>query len=122
LVRRRLIMTKKPFVLEEDESAWTVLRLFREHCISHAPVARGFYRNSLEVFKFSAKLPRLVTHQEKLDTDLKIKNDLLRFFELMTARKLGAILIQLPPKFLLEKDYQNSVSLSNPARRLRVCS
>jgi len=55
-------MTKKTFVLEEDESVGTVLSLFREHGISHAPVARGFYRTSLEGFKFSAKLPRLMTH------------------------------------------------------------
>ena len=62
MVRRRSIMTKKTFVLEEDESVGTVLSLFREHDISHAPVARGFYHTSLEVFKFSGKLPRLMTH------------------------------------------------------------
>ncbi len=32
------IMTKKPFVVEEDESVGAVLSLFREHGISHAPV------------------------------------------------------------------------------------
>jgi predicted transcriptional regulator len=32
------IMTKKPFVVEEDESVGTVLSLFREHGISHVPV------------------------------------------------------------------------------------
>jgi predicted transcriptional regulator len=32
------IMTKKPFVIEEDESVGAVLSFFREHGISHAPV------------------------------------------------------------------------------------
>jgi len=32
------VMTKKPFVVEEDESVGAVLSLFREHGISHAPV------------------------------------------------------------------------------------
>lgn len=32
------IMTKNPFVVEEDESVGAVLSLFREHGISHAPV------------------------------------------------------------------------------------
>jgi CBS domain-containing protein len=32
------IMTKKPFTVEEDESAGAVLSLFRQHGISHAPV------------------------------------------------------------------------------------
>ncbi|MDH5753888.1 MAG: CBS domain-containing protein [Candidatus Bathyarchaeota archaeon] len=32
------IMSKKPFVVEEDESVGSVISLFREHGISHAPV------------------------------------------------------------------------------------
>lgn len=32
------VMTKKPFLVEEDESVGAVLSLFREHDISHAPV------------------------------------------------------------------------------------
>jgi len=34
------VMTKKPFLVEEDESVGAVLSLFREHGISHAPVVR----------------------------------------------------------------------------------
>ena len=33
-------MTKKPFLVEEDESVGAVLSLFREHGISHVPVVR----------------------------------------------------------------------------------
>ncbi|MCP8304998.1 MAG: CBS domain-containing protein [archaeon] len=35
------IMTKKPYVVEEDESVGGVLSLFREQDISHAPVVRN---------------------------------------------------------------------------------
>ena len=34
------VMTKKPFLVEENESVGAVLSLFREHGISHAPVVR----------------------------------------------------------------------------------
>ena len=34
------IMTKKPFVLEEDESVGAILSLFREEGISHVPIVR----------------------------------------------------------------------------------
>lgn len=74
----------------------------------------GFYRTAPPDFKFSAKLPRLITHQKRLDPNLKVENDLLRFLELLNplkaSRKLGAILIQLPPSFIFEEDYDNLVS------------
>ena len=35
------VMTKKPFLVEEDESVGAVLSLFREHGISHVPVVRN---------------------------------------------------------------------------------
>ena len=34
------IMTKKPFVIEEDESVGSILSLFREEGISHVPIVR----------------------------------------------------------------------------------
>lgn len=74
----------------------------------------GFYRTSPEGFKFSTKLPRLITHEKKLNPDLKVENDLLRFLELMqplkASQKLGAILIQLPPSFVFERDHENLAS------------
>jgi uncharacterized protein YecE (DUF72 family) len=74
----------------------------------------GFYRTVPKGFKFSAKLPRLITHQKKLNSNLKVENDLLRFLELMeplrASRRLGAILIQLPPSFVFERDRENVAS------------
>ena len=56
-------------------------------------------------------MPKLITHQKKLNLELNVKNDLLQFLELMeplrNAGKLGAILIQLPPSFTYKKYYEN---------------
>lgn len=74
----------------------------------------GLYRTSPKNFKFSAKLPRLLTHEKKLNPDLKVENDLLRFIELMKPLKvndkLGPILIQLPPSFVFEEHHGNLAS------------
>ena len=71
----------------------------------------GLNRTSPPDFVFSAKLPRLVTHEKRLDPELKVKSDLVRFLELLeplNARdKLGCILIQLPPSFVYERDRNN---------------
>jgi len=68
----------------------------------------GLDRTSAKDFVFSAKLPRLITHEKRLDPDLDTRSDLVRFLELMeplNARgKLGCILIQLPPSFRYDQD------------------
>ena len=71
----------------------------------------GLTRSSPPDFTFSAKLPRLITHQKRLDPDQKVRSYLLRFLDLLAplqARgKLGCILIQLPPSFVYERDREN---------------
>jgi len=71
----------------------------------------GLNRTSPKDFIFSAKLPKEITHEKRLDPEMKIKNDLNRFLELMEpldARdKLGCILIQLPPSFTYKRDRNN---------------
>jgi uncharacterized protein YecE (DUF72 family) len=71
----------------------------------------GLDRNSSGNFVFSAKLPRLITHEKRLIPDRMVKNDLLMFLELleplMARGKLGCILIQLPPSFAYESDLEN---------------
>jgi len=71
----------------------------------------GLYRTSPKGFVFSAKLPRLITHEKRLDPALKVENDLLRFLELLNplkaSSKLGCLLIQLPPSFVYERDHGN---------------
>ena len=63
------------------------------------------------IFIFSAKLPRLITHEKRLDPEQKVKSDLIRFLELLeplsSTNKLGCILIQLPPSFTYDRDLEN---------------
>lgn len=62
----------------------------------------GWTRYSPEGFVFTAKLPKLITHDKKLDLSLGIEEDTQKFVELMEplalGGKLGCILIQLPPR------------------------
>lgn len=57
-------------------------------------------------FVFTAKLPRLITHEKKLDLSKGADADLARFVDAMsplaTVGKLGCLLIQLPPSFGFE--------------------
>lgn len=70
----------------------------------------GWYRYSPRAFKFSVKMPRLITHKKKLRLKDKVENDLFLFLELLNplkaGDKLGPILIQLPPSFAFEEDYE----------------
>jgi uncharacterized protein YecE (DUF72 family) len=67
----------------------------------------GLTRGSPSDFVFAAKLPKLITHMKRLNSDKGVKADLDRFLELMKpmkdAGKLGPILIQLPPGFSYNK-------------------
>jgi len=61
----------------------------------------GWLRYTLRDFVFSAKLPRVITRNKKLDVKQGLKAGLNRFAELIEplhrGRKLFALLIQLPP-------------------------
>ncbi len=63
----------------------------------------GATKNTPPDFVFSAKLPKLITHEKALDVNKGVKEDLLRFLHLMKPLidegKLGPLLIQLPPSF-----------------------
>ena len=67
---------------------------------------QGCARSTPENFVFSAKLPKLITHDKKLDVDKGVGQDVYRFLNdmkpLMNAKKLGPLLIQLPPSFTYE--------------------
>ncbi|MEM4311721.1 MAG: DUF72 domain-containing protein [Nitrososphaerales archaeon] len=58
-------------------------------------------------FKFCLKLPKLLTHEKKLDPKEELKIPLERFLDLIKPlkqrEKLGLILIQLPPSFTFSK-------------------
>jgi len=63
-------------------------------------MVQGWVKNTPPGFKFSAKLPQIITHKKRLE---KVDDELREFLDLIKpiaeADKLGAILIQLPPSF-----------------------
>jgi len=54
-------------------------------------------------FLFSAKLPKLITHDKKVDLGAGVEEDLEKFCDIMRVLllngKLGCLLIQLPPRY-----------------------
>jgi len=71
----------------------------------------GWVKYSPEGFVYTAKLPKLITHEKKLDLTEGIEEDLQKFIELIEplylSGKLGCILIQLPPKFDKPKELED---------------
>jgi uncharacterized protein YecE (DUF72 family) len=69
----------------------------------------GMSRATPEKFQFS-KVPETITHVKRLDVNkgaLKYLEELLdKISPLRTAKKLGAILFQLPPSFTVN-DFNN---------------
>jgi len=100
-----------PFYTEKDKSllkAYT--RVFKTVEIDSTfyrypskGIVMGWSRYSPEGFVYTAKLPKLITHDKKLDVAQGIQEDLGKFIELMEplwlGGKLGCLLIQLPPKY-----------------------
>ncbi len=72
---------------------------------------QGLERVAPEEFVFSTKLPQRLTHEKRLNPAFQIKEDLLRFLQLLDpllkSKKLGCILIQLPPSFSFNDDFHN---------------
>jgi uncharacterized protein YecE (DUF72 family) len=66
-------------------------------------IVMGWLRYSPSNFVFSAKLPKVVTHDKKLGLKGDVKADLDAYLELMRPLQLGGklacLLIQLPPKY-----------------------
>ncbi|MDV3293864.1 MAG: DUF72 domain-containing protein [Nitrososphaerales archaeon] len=69
----------------------------------------GWTRYSPEDFVFSAKLPRTITHEKKLELKRGAEAEMVRFLSLMkplmSSGKLGPLLIQLPPSFSYGTDF-----------------
>ncbi len=79
----------------------------------HVPLRRvveNWVRKTPLDFMFSAKLPRVITHEQKLE-HAGCQFELDRFLEVMSpmieARKIWAFLIQLPPSFKREEHFSN---------------
>lgn len=70
----------------------------------------GWARYSPDKFVFSVKLPKLLTHEKKLDLGKGVEADLVRFLSLlkplMATGKLGPVLVQLPPSYSFQSDFE----------------
>ena len=69
----------------------------------------GWAKYSSEDFVFSAKLPKLITHEKMLNLKEGVEEDLNRFCDLIRPillnGKLGCLLIQLPPKYKFDPNH-----------------
>ncbi len=73
-------------------------------------LVHGWARHTPEDFVFSVKLPQQITHDKRLQLERGVESDLVRFLGLMrpliSSGKLGPVLIQLPPSFTKESDFE----------------
>ena len=69
----------------------------------------GWAKYSPEGFVFTAKLPKLITHEKMLDLEEGTEEDVSRFCDLIRPillnGKLGCLLIQLPPKYEFDPNH-----------------
>ncbi len=72
-------------------------------------LVQGWSRYSPDDFVFSLKLPRTLTHDKRLELSQGVESDLIRFLSLMkpliASGKMGPILVQLPPSYTFQNDY-----------------
>jgi uncharacterized protein YecE (DUF72 family) len=68
----------------------------------------GWLRYSPSDFVFTAKLPKLITHDKRLGLKGDVQADLERFLDIMQplqlGGKLGCLLIQLPPSYKFDPE------------------
>src|SRR5918993_1236815 len=71
----------------------------------------GMDKATPDYFEFSIKVPETITHIKRLDVNKGAISSLEEFLDkispLQIAKKLGAILIQLPPRFTVT-DFKNT--------------
>ncbi len=69
----------------------------------------GWVKYSPEDLIFTAKLPKLITHEKMLNLEEGVEEDLNRFCDLIRPillnGKLGCLLIQLPPKYAFDLNH-----------------
>lgn len=67
----------------------------------------GLTKATPDNFKFSIKVPEIITHEKRLDVDKGVIKDLVEFLDkispLKNGNKLGVIIIQLPPSFTINE-------------------
>lgn len=101
------------YATEEESKLATYSKVFKTAEIdstfyAYPPkgLVMGWARYTKPDFVFTAKLPKQITHKDKLDPKLGAEKDLEKFCELMQPLllngKLGCLLVQLPPMLKLD--------------------
>ncbi len=85
----------------------------------------GWLRYSPSNFIFTAKMPKVITHDKRLGLKNDIRSDLEAFFEVMRplqlGGKLGCLLVQLPPRYDFNPENLTSFfALTDPMFRYAV--
>jgi uncharacterized protein YecE (DUF72 family) len=93
--RRKLRAYSHVFRTVEIDSTW--------YRYPSKKMVMGWLRYSPSDFVFSAKLPKLITHEKKLGLEGDVQDDLDTFLDIMKPLqldgKLACLLIQLPPSY-----------------------
>lgn len=75
----------------------------------------GLCKATPDNFKFSIKVPEIITHEKRLDVEKNVIYDFLEFLDkispLKNNNKLGTIIIQLPPSFTIKEFAKTEVFL-----------
>ncbi|MEO8416302.1 MAG: DUF72 domain-containing protein [Ginsengibacter sp.] len=75
-----------------------------------------WYNSSPENFKFSVKVPRLITHYKKMTDCEKLLGDFYNSMQNGLQEKLGCVLFQLPPQLAYSKEFLEKIIINaNPA-------
>ena len=101
-------LTKKDFLVYYSKIFYTNEINTTFYNIPSRWIVENWVKHTPENFLFSAKIPKVVTHENKLDLDAC--SDQLNYYlesmdPLIKSRKLLAFLIQLPPSFEKEKHF-----------------
>jgi uncharacterized protein YecE (DUF72 family) len=103
-------LKKEDFLLYYSEIFYTNEINTTFYSIPPKKVVNNWVSNTPKNFLFSVKIPKIITHESKLDIDL-CQNDLKYFLKIMdpliNANKLLSFLIQLPPSFNKEEHFNN---------------
>ena len=80
----------------------------------------NWYAKSPETFKFSIKVPRLITHYKQLHETEQLLADFYAVVKAGLKEKLGPVIFQFPPKFIFTEERLNTIIKSLDPSYLNV--
>lgn len=115
--KRKLRAYSRVFQTVEIDSTW--------YRYPSKATVMGWLRYSPSNFIFTAKIPKVITHEKKLGLKDDVKHDLDAFLEIMQPLqldgKLGCLLIQLPPSYTYDpENLETFFQLLSPQFRFAI--